>query len=128
MIKVYFERENRMVEVPPGETLLNAARKAGVEVHRHVDGDHRCYASEPCTTCAVQVKLGANALSPRTSLEKATPKGLRLACQARLFTDAVVATLDEIRFIPDTAAPSWGLFGGTESGVALSTVPGLARA
>lgn len=127
MIKILFERENRYVEVDPGETLLNAARKAGVELHRHVGTPHACYGAEGCTTCGVVVKAGATALSPRTALESAVDKEMRLACQARAFTDTVVATVEELRFITDTAAPTWGLF-GPGAGLTLNGVRGVPQA
>jgi ferredoxin len=129
MIKVLFERENRLVEIAPGATLLEAARKAGVEVHRHAGPGHHCYdPAADCTTCAVRPKLGVNGLSERSGLERGLPVDLRLACQTKVYADAVVATLDEVQFMPDTAAPSWGMFSGAESGVALPLAQRVARA
>ena len=128
MIKIMFERENRYVEVAPGETLLNAARKAGVELHRHVAKDHACYGAAGCITCGVRITAGAGSLSPRTALEDAVPGAMRLACQARAFNDTVVSTIEQPRFMADTAAPTWGVFSSTSAGITRNRVRGVAQA
>jgi ferredoxin len=130
MIKIFFERENRVVEVDSGETLLNAALKAGVEVHSTVGPEHHCFhPEEGCLDCAVSIKQGASGMAPRTALERSAPASLRLACQARAFGNVVVTTVGEDgpRFLPDTAAPAWGIFSGVNTGVAPEYVPSLLR-
>jgi len=71
----------RRTEVEPGETLLDAARQAGVDLNALCGGEGWCYG------CKVRLATGS-ALSPVTVSEREalTPKqlaaGFRLACQA----------------------------------------------
>src|SRR5438552_512679 len=97
MVKILFEREKRVVEIEAGTSLLAAARKAGVELHRPTGRGHACHAEHDCVGCAVNVKMGA--VSDRTAMEEDLPAGLRLACQARAFGHAVVTSLGEVRFM-----------------------------
>jgi len=125
MVKVFFEREGRIVEVTPGDTLLQAARRAGVEVHRGGDADHRCWQHDDglCVDCAVQVKLGGAGLSERGPLERELSGDLRLACQARVFAHVAVTTLGPVALLPDTAAPAWGVLSRSDSGAPLFSAP-----
>ncbi len=76
--------------VPPGETLLVSAAKAGVRLPQF------CGGVAACTTCRVQVRCGAGSLSPvempeREVLEESgILRTYRLACQARIFGDVVI--------------------------------------
>ncbi len=62
---------------------------------------HVCSARGRCGTCRVRVDAGAQSLSPRNDIERATlarvagpsgGEGLRLACQARVLGDGVAVT------------------------------------
>lgn len=74
----------------PGETLLSLALRLGVAL-RHV-----CGGNANCTTCRVQVREGAERLSPAEPRETGRlpdvrlQAGWRLACQARVHGPAVV--------------------------------------
>lgn len=74
----------------PGETLLSLALRLGVAL-RHV-----CGGNANCTTCRVQVREGAERLSPPEPRETGRlpdvrwRAGWRLACQARVLGPAVV--------------------------------------
>jgi len=80
-IKVYFIPGRREVEVKEGDSLLEAARLAGVSL----DGD--CGGRGSCGKCRV---LALEGLTPLTSLEKKllssqdVEQGVRLACQAQI--------------------------------------------
>lgn len=76
------------IEVSPGETLLQAAWRAGY------DWPTLCYARGTCTACRCEVLDGLHLLSERTEAEvallgdldrrvrRASPRRIRLACQA----------------------------------------------
>ncbi|ANI42476.1 ferredoxin [Mycolicibacterium vaccae ATCC 25954] len=76
------------IEVSPGETLLQAAWRAGY------DWPTLCYARGTCTACRCEVLDGLHLLSERTEAEvallgdldrrvrRANPRRIRLACQA----------------------------------------------
>jgi 2Fe-2S ferredoxin len=72
------------IEVPLGSTLLSGIHAAGY------DWWHACGAKGRCTTCRVQVLVGAEYLAPATEPElryqAAGRLGLaeRLACQAQV--------------------------------------------
>ena len=77
--------EGAVVEAQPGETILKAALRNGIDI------EHACEMSCACTTCHVIVREGFNSMEPSDELEddmldKAW--GLspisRLSCQARI--------------------------------------------
>lgn len=119
MVKVFFEREGRIVEVTPGDTLLQAARRAGVEVHRGMEAEHRCWQNSDglCVDCVVRVRLGGAGLSEPGPMERELSGDLRLACQARVFAHVAVTTLGPVKLLPDTAAPAWGVLSRVDAGV-----------
>jgi ferredoxin len=71
-------------EVEGGQTLLQAAKKVGLDL------DHYCGGNCTCGTCRVRILEGADQLSPMSPREKlvlgesAARAGERLACQARV--------------------------------------------
>ena len=89
-----------LVLVPPGATLLAAMHAAG-----H-DWMHACGAKGRCTTCRLQVRAGAENLSPLTAAElryRAAGRLLpdeRLACQARLPAGEAVGRVPDATQLP----------------------------
>jgi 2Fe-2S ferredoxin len=76
--------EVRVLEVPVGTTLLEAARRAGLPVARACGGDGLC------ARCGLRVLAGEEALdAPSAAEERAkarnrVPAELRLACRVEL--------------------------------------------
>ena len=74
----------RKLEVTPGETLLEASLKAGID---HL---HACGGQAKCSTCRILVQKGEEFLTPPTEAEKALaarqkfPPEIRLACQVKV--------------------------------------------
>ena len=88
MPKVRFIRENLEVEIEPGQTILQAAKKIGAP-----EGD-RCGGVCACSTCHVYVTKGFDSLSEIEDeefdiLDKAfdVRSTSRLGCQAKLKGD-----------------------------------------
>lgn len=87
------------VRVPPGLTLLEASRVAGVP-HASV-----CGGRGRCSTCRVRVTAGLEALPPADGIEArllariGAPPDVRLACQIR-----PRAALGVVRLVPPAAA------------------------
>lgn len=85
-----------VIEVLPGETLIQAAWRAGY------DWPTLCYAMGRCTACQCEVLDGLHQLSERTDAElallgtldrrvrRANPRRVRLACQVRITGDVTV--------------------------------------
>ncbi|MGB2895065.1 MAG: ASKHA domain-containing protein [Anaerolineales bacterium] len=85
---VDFEPIGRRVDISPGESLLEAAQSAGVELVSICGGQGSC---DGCRVCVMSGKLS----SPTPNEESVfTPKeleeGYRLACQAKPLTDIKV--------------------------------------
>ncbi|HEX2532498.1 MAG TPA: adenylate/guanylate cyclase domain-containing protein [Chitinophagaceae bacterium] len=81
---------DRSVRVHPGQSILDAALRAGIPHY------HACGGQGQCTTCRVLVRQGAELLAPHTEAEKEllkhAPRGqhsVRLACQAKVLGDGV---------------------------------------
>jgi 2Fe-2S ferredoxin len=94
MPKVTFLPQGRSAEVRPGETILDAADAAGVDLPSNCGGV--C----ACTTCHVWVERGLGSLSEieeREDDKLQEAAGLsphsRLACQARLGGEDVVVVI-----------------------------------
>jgi adenylate cyclase len=89
----------RAARVPPGLTLLEASRVAGVP-HASV-----CGGRGRCSTCRVRVVAGLDALPPAAAIEArlleriGAPAEVRLACQIR-----PRAPLAVVRLVPPAAA------------------------
>ena len=96
MPKVRFIRENLEVEIEPGQTILEAAKKIGAP-----EGD-RCGGVCACSTCHVYVTKGFDTLSEIEDeefdiLDKAfdVRSTSRLGCQAKVEGDIEVEISDE---------------------------------
>jgi 2Fe-2S ferredoxin len=78
--EVHFWPDDKKITVRPGTTLLDAGRRAGVQIRT------RCGGKAGCLMCKVTVK-DQNGLSPmkqneRIKLGSLAEDGSRLACQA----------------------------------------------
>lgn len=96
MPKVRFVRDRIEVEIADGETILQAAKKAGAP-----EGD-RCGGVCACSTCHVYVTKGFDTLSEIEDeefdiLDKAfdVRSSSRLGCQAKVHGDIEVEISDE---------------------------------
>jgi ferredoxin len=89
MAKVVFLNEGRRSEVAAGTTVLAAADTLRVPIGRV------CGGAGTCSTCRVEVVVGADNLSPLEENEIAYELGpnVRLACQARILGDVGVRVL-----------------------------------
>ena len=110
------EAENRMAQITfmangariaiaarAGESLLSAARRAGVVI------DAPCGGSGACGKCRVLLTGGAAEASPSPRLSEADyARGWRLACDTRVTVDATV-------LVPDTAAAWLGSLSGQDA-------------
>ena len=82
------------IDVPPNANLREALLREGVPLYRGFWPWFNCGGRARCTSCAVTVVRGAEALSPPTPLERARlpapPPGVRLACQANIRGDCAI--------------------------------------
>jgi 2Fe-2S ferredoxin len=90
--EITFMPDNKKVQVRIGTTLLDAGRRARVNIRT------RCGGKAACMMCKVQVK-GQEGLAPmnvneQLKLGEQASQGYRLACQARIQGDVCV-TLPE---------------------------------
>jgi ferredoxin len=101
MPKVRFEREDLIVDARPGQTLLEVAEQAGVDVFRGMWAGLHCNRVHGwCNRCKVWVKPDSpQAVNPPTSAERfplrlnGRVRGtLRLACQVEVSGDVSVHT------------------------------------
>jgi 2Fe-2S ferredoxin len=90
MPKVSYQPEGMSVEVEPGTTILEAARRCGAPV------GSACGGNLACSTCHVWVKTGADSLSEiedgeNDILDKAfdVRPSSRLGCQAKVADEDV---------------------------------------
>jgi adenylate cyclase len=85
--------DGRVASVPPGFTVLEASRLAGIP-HASV-----CGGRGRCSTCRVRIERGIDKLPPPTTEEArvlrrvGAPPGVRLACQTRPSSDVAVVPL-----------------------------------
>jgi adenylate cyclase len=83
-IGISYAPDARRVEASPGETILEAALRAGIRL------THACGSKARCSTCRVAILQGLANCSPRTRAEQAVADHLRfkpmirLACQTRI--------------------------------------------
>ena|SRR5437867_1793860 len=101
MFKVFFEMESVAAEVEPGQTIYDAAKKAGVQLNRGFSGIHSCGGKGTCagTGCAVFLRAPdqSKAVSPPTWKERWFHRRIlknrrRLACQCSPLRDLTVVT------------------------------------
>jgi len=92
---VLFQPDGRTVDARRGDTLLDAARKAGIHVNSP------CGGTGTCGNCKVQLTAGkGGALTEREREHFRTEElgqGLRLACQARVKSNITCVIPDETR-------------------------------
>ncbi len=101
MPKVTFEREEIVVEAKPGQTLLEVAGEAGIDVFRGMWPALHCNRVKGwCNRCKVWVKPESpSAVNPPTGAERSALRingrvsgTQRLACQVKLAGDVIVHT------------------------------------
>ncbi|HEY7957106.1 MAG TPA: 2Fe-2S iron-sulfur cluster binding domain-containing protein [Polyangia bacterium] len=101
MPKITFEREQRVVEIKPGQTLLQAADQAGIDLFRGMWPGLHCNRMKGwCNRCKVWVTPETpQAINPPTAKERSPLRlngrvhgSLRLACQVQAQGDVVVHT------------------------------------
>jgi ferredoxin len=94
-VEIKFERENLSGIVPVGSYLLDAAKRMGIRF------EAACIPAAGAHFCLVEVRSGAELLSPLTAAETAWfanngPAGnRRLACQARIEKAGEIAIMTE---------------------------------
>ena len=87
--------EGAVIEAIPGETIMDAALRNGIEI------EHACEMSCACTTCHVIVREGMNSLEESDELEDdMLDKAWGLAPDSRLSCQALVADTDLTVEIP----------------------------
>ncbi|WPC73536.1 ISC system 2Fe-2S type ferredoxin [Vibrio porteresiae] len=87
--------EGAEFEAQPGESVLNAALKNGIEI------DHACEKSCACTTCHVIIREGFDSLNESDELEDdMLDKAWGLEPESRLSCQACVADEDLVIEIP----------------------------
>jgi len=94
MTKITFLPDKKNIEVYEGTTILEALKRAGINI------DTPCGGKGTCGKCKVLVVEGITAASPiekKFLSEEKIGKGFRLACQTKLFEDAVIEIPLEIK-------------------------------
>jgi len=87
--------EGKTVEVPSGESILDAALRNGIDL------EHACEKSCACTTCHVIVREGFDSLEESTENEDdMLDKAWGLEPESRLGCQALVADKDLVVEIP----------------------------
>jgi ferredoxin len=101
MPKVFFEMESVAVDIEPGQTIYDAAKKARIVLTRGFAEAHSCGGKGFCSGagCAVQLRAPdqSKAVTPPTWKERFFRRGLlknraRLACQCSPLRDLTVVT------------------------------------
>ena len=67
MHKVHFERENRTIQVEPGENLRQSAIRNKFSIYAHIHKILNCRGRGLCTACTVQIVAGN--VEPRNETE-----------------------------------------------------------
>jgi ferredoxin len=102
MPRVFFEMESVAADIEPGQTIYDAARKAGVKLERGVSAIRSCGGKGTCPGqgCAVFLRAPdpATAVTPPTWRERwlhrtALKNRKRLACQCAPLRDLTVVTI-----------------------------------
>ena len=94
MLKVHFEKENRTIQVEPGENLRQAAIRNKFSIYANIHKILNCRGRGLCTACTVQVIAGKVEPRNETESEKLAkkPADFRLACQVSVNDNLVVKT------------------------------------
>jgi ferredoxin, 2Fe-2S len=89
MPTIVFVNEGKAGVVAEGTTVLQAALDLGVKI------SHVCGGNGTCSTCRVEVVVGAECLSPVNQQEMAYDmgQGRRLGCQAKVLGNCAVRAL-----------------------------------
>jgi len=93
MVKVTFLPDKKNIEVNEGTTILEALKRAGININTP------CGGKGICGKCKVLVVEGITAASIEKELlsEGEIEKGFRLACQTKVFKDSIIEIPLEIR-------------------------------
>lgn len=87
--------DGMVVEALPGETVIAAAMRNGLEI------EHACEMSCACTTCHIIVREGFGSLEPSDELEDdMLDKAWGLEAESRLSCQAMVGDADLVVEIP----------------------------
>ncbi len=106
MPKVTFVKEKKTIEVPAGSNLRKVAKKNGIQLYPFPHNYANCMGNGTCGSCRVNVKKGAENLSPQGFWESFTrflnpiwffarigrENTMRLACQAQVNGDCEIET------------------------------------
>ena len=96
LIQVTLEPMGSRVQVTPGSTLLECAQAAGVEINAVCGGNGTC---GMCKVILMQGQVSSLDPTERDLLDPSEiKKGLRLACQTRVLSDA------RVQFPPESLA------------------------
>ncbi len=94
MLKVHFERENRTIQVEPGENLRKAAIRNKFSVYSHIYKVRNCRGLALSNSCTVEI-IAVN-VAPRNEAETGklaqTPPDYRLAWQITVDDDLIIKT------------------------------------
>jgi len=123
MTKIHFLPDEKTVETAPGETILDAAKNAGVEHECICGGNGRC------TTCRIMVVEGLHDCGKRTADEEKVlgpldlDPSIRLACRTTISGNVTVRRLvidEEDRVLINALdAGVLPISGGTEKQIAI---------
>ena len=115
--------DDKLVEAAAGETLLDAALRAGIE-HAYA-----CGGNARCSTCRVEVQIGIDDCAPRNSAEQSLAerlgfdRTLRLACQTVAQADLTIRRLvlddDDIALLDQRRRGAAGTAVGEERELAI---------
>lgn len=94
MLKVHFQKENRTIQVEPGENLRQAAIRNKFSIYANIHKILNCRGRGLCTACTVQIVAGNVDPRNETETEKLAkkPADFRMACQVTVNDDLVVNT------------------------------------
>jgi ferredoxin len=100
MPTVYFEAENRKVEVPVGTTIRKAAKQADVSVYGSINKLVNCRGFGLCGTDRILVTPAecVNGVTFREKLQLGDKPKERLACQVKIEGDVVVNTVPAMEY------------------------------
>lgn len=93
LCEITFLPDRKKIQVRPGTTVFDAARKAQISI------PSRCGGKAACLMCKIKVEQG-NGLAPIKQNEKLKlgswiDEGYRLSCQATILTDTTVSVPED---------------------------------
>ncbi len=94
MKKINFLPDKKNITMNEGTTILEALEIAGINI------DTPCGGKGTCGKCKILVIKGMNAITPveeKFLSEEEIKKGFRLACQTKIFKDAIIEIPSKIR-------------------------------